>query len=227
MVIRNFPSLRQFETYGFTPFGLKKYGPNEANINRRNEASLNAFAQREMTQVFMNGIDNRTKEFIQLTLGAVFDGLPALIAQHLGIDAAANKDKLERLEKELTETLKQFQGDLGTFEFEEFSKPVIDAIRYLEKSDLASMAESLVAITALKRRVTLGAETVGGPIDVAVISKGDGFIWIKRKHYFDWEYNQSFMQRYLPRGEANDAPQAIRPVKAIRRRKQSDPARRR
>jgi len=28
-------------------------------------------------------------------------------------------------------------------------------------------------------------ETVAGPIDVAIISKGDGLIWIKRKHYFD------------------------------------------
>jgi hypothetical protein len=40
-------------------------------------------------------------------------------------------------------------------------------------------------------------ESVGGPIDVAVISKGDGFIWIKRKHYFKPEFNQSFMSNYL------------------------------
>jgi hypothetical protein len=25
-------------------------------------------------------------------------------------------------------------------------------------------------------------ETVGGPIDVAVISKGDGFVWVKKKN---------------------------------------------
>ena len=34
------------------------------------------------------------------------------------------------------------------------------------------MAESLVNLTSFKRRVTMDAETVGGPIDVAVISKG-------------------------------------------------------
>ena len=39
-------------------------------------------------------------------------------------------------------------------------------------------------------------ETVGGPIDVAVISKGDGFVWIKRKHYFDRELNQHFFANY-------------------------------
>jgi hypothetical protein len=67
----------------------------------------------------------------------------------------------------------------------------------LDKSDLASMAESIVAITALKRKVSLGVETVGGPIDVAIISKHDGFIWIKRKYYFDASLNRSFMSRYL------------------------------
>jgi hypothetical protein len=40
-------------------------------------------------------------------------------------------------------------------------------------------------------------ETVGGPIDVAVISKGDGLIWIKRKHYFSPELNRQFFVNYL------------------------------
>lgn len=39
-------------------------------------------------------------------------------------------------------------------------------------------------------------ETVADPIDVAVISKGDGFVWIKRKHYFERELNQHFFANY-------------------------------
>ncbi|MEA1869822.1 MAG: hypothetical protein U9N09_06735 [Euryarchaeota archaeon] len=42
----------------------------------------------------------------------------------------------------------------------------------------------------------MDAETVAGPIDVAVISKGDGFIWIKRKHYFERELNPQFFANY-------------------------------
>lgn len=41
---------------------------------------------------------------------------------------------------------------------------------------------------------------VGGPIDVAVISKGDGLIWIKRKHYFDRDLNQHFFSNYFSGG---------------------------
>jgi len=43
--------------------------------------------------------------------------------------------------------------------------------------------------------------TVGGPIDVAVITKGDGFVWVKRKHYFRAELNPRFMSRYQRRKE--------------------------
>jgi len=55
-----------------------------------------------------------------------------------------------------------------------------------------AMAENLVSITSIEKKMSLDIESVGGPIDVAVISKGDGFIWYKRKHYFDKEYNPHF-----------------------------------
>jgi len=65
------------------------------------------------------------------------------------------------------------------------------------------MAESLVNLTKFKRRVSKEQETVGGPIDVAVITKGDGFVWIKRKHYFQPELNPRVLAR-LTKGDCND-----------------------
>jgi hypothetical protein len=58
------------------------------------------------------------------------------------------------------------------------------------------MAESLVNLTSFKRKFSRDAETVGGPIDVAVISKADGFVWIKRKHYFAKDLNPQFLTNY-------------------------------
>lgn len=64
------------------------------------------------------------------------------------------------------------------------------------------MAESLVNLTAFKRRMTsVEADTVALPIDVAVISKGDGFIWIKRKHYFEQTLNPYFFANYYRKDE--------------------------
>ena len=57
------------------------------------------------------------------------------------------------------------------------------------------MAEALVELTSLRRKVDSTLQSVGGPTDVALISKGDGFIWIKRKHYFDMNLNHDFINR--------------------------------
>ena len=46
-----------------------------------------------------------------------------------------------------------------------------------------------IYMTYLKRRISFAEGSVGGPVDVAVISKGDEFVWIKRKHNFNKELN--------------------------------------
>jgi hypothetical protein len=91
---------------------------------------------------------------------------------------------------------KEYDGEVDAFSWKNHIAPIIDIVGMLPKDELAEMAESLVNLTSFKRRVTPQAETVGGPIDVAVISRGDGFIWIKRKHYFDTKLNPHFLANY-------------------------------
>lgn len=68
-------------------------------------------------------------------------------------------------------------------------------IRSMPKQELATLASSLIEITSLKRKVSRVQETVGGEVDVAVISKSEGFVWTKRKHYFPAELNKRFFVR--------------------------------
>ena len=84
------------------------------------------------------------------------------------------------------------------------SHPILDMVSVLPKDELAAMAESLVNLTVFKRKVSKAVETVGGPIDVAIISKGDGFIWVKRKHYFKPELNQHFFSNYFNEVQKDD-----------------------
>jgi hypothetical protein len=55
--------------------------------------------------------------------------------------------------------------------------------------DAIDLAEFLVDLTIKYYRFIPGAPTVGGPIEVAGISKHEGFKWIRRKHYFSQELN--------------------------------------
>jgi hypothetical protein len=68
-------------------------------------------------------------------------------------------------------------------------------VRFMPVQELIVLAESLIEITSLKRRVTDDLETVGGAIDVAAITRSEGLVWIKRKHYFDPELNARFFLR--------------------------------
>ena len=73
---------------------------------------------------------------------------------------------------------------------------MIQALETLSKDELAKVAESLVNLESFKKRMSLEDETVGGACDVAIISKGDGFIWIKRKHYFEQELNPHHIAKF-------------------------------
>jgi len=55
----------------------------------------------------------------------------------------------------------------------------------------------LINLTSFKMKFSVGTESVGGPVDVAAITKGDGFIWIKRKHYFEPALNPHFIAKIL------------------------------
>ena len=88
-----------------------------------------------------------------------------------------------------------FIKDIDEYIQENYIQKLMVTVSMLEKDDLAEMAESLVKMTCLKRHVTTDEESVGGPVDVAVITKGDGFVWIKRKHYFQAELNHHYFER--------------------------------
>jgi hypothetical protein len=95
------------------------------------------------------------------------------------------------------ELMEKFDSMMNEFRRKYHIDPVLDAVAGFPKDQLAEMAESLINITSLRKKFSIDEETVGGPIDVAVISKGDGFVWIKRKHYFKPDLNPGFLAKYF------------------------------
>ena len=53
-----------------------------------------------------------------------------------------------------------------------------EGLRY-NLEEMAKMAENLIAVTNLQRHISSSEESVGGPIEVAIITKTGGFKWIK------------------------------------------------
>ena len=102
---------------------------------------------------------------------------------------------VSRMELARSETVEHFRDQLNDLLEKENLQPIMSIVGRLPKEELAEMAEALVNLTSLKRRVTPAAEIVGGPVDVAVISKGDGLVWMKRKHYNAAELNPRYFER--------------------------------
>jgi len=55
--------------------------------------------------------------------------------------------------------------------------------------DAIDLAEFLVNLTINYSRFLPGAQVVGGPIEVATITKHEGFKWIRRKHFYHQSLN--------------------------------------
>jgi len=125
--------------------------------------------------------------------------LAASLKEELNLDNDTHQ-KVECIIKNMGEGICDVtEKELRNISAEKYWKPVIDAVSFLSITDLAIMAETFVNLESFRKKVTFTTETVGGPIDVAVITKGDGLIWIKRKHYFDKELNHAFFANYFPK----------------------------
>jgi hypothetical protein len=167
----------------------------QAAITRAEPATVCAFAQEDMAQTFMEGVDLRYQAFVEESFGELLKGYTDEIFRGLPKGQPSKRARKQIVEAR-EEMLASYRTKLGEERHRNFVKTVIDSVQSLPLDDLAEMAESLVNLTSLKRKVSMAQETVSGPIDVAVISAGDGFIWINRKHYFKPDRNPQFFANY-------------------------------
>jgi hypothetical protein len=169
-------------------FGTLKYKfISESIIDDNNSGYMEAFAQREMVKRFMEGVDPNYDAMLKSFFYEILKGL------------LSNQPDQQLVDDIITEIQTEFENRSKAYRQEKFIDPIVSVIRFLPKDELAVVAETLINLTSFKRRISPESETVGGPIDVAVISKGDGFIWIKRKHYFDKDKNPHYISNNYPR----------------------------
>ncbi|MDV0445297.1 hypothetical protein MmiAt1_08660 [Methanimicrococcus sp. At1] len=128
--------------------------------------SIIPFAQKEMVDEFITGINPRFLDYIN------------------------NINELN-----FPEQADDIYSLIDYYSRQNHINPIFSTLEYLDKPEMAMMAEMLVNLTSFKQKITNELESVGGPIDVAIISKGEGFIWIKRKYYFEADLNPHYIAK--------------------------------
>ena len=88
----------------------------------------------------------------------------------------------------------RFQQAVGSYK-QRSAAELNSVVDHLSKKELAEVAHSLVELTWRKRRYSNDVESVGGPIDVAILTRNEGFIWVRRKHYFEMDLNPGYERR--------------------------------
>ena len=147
--------------------------------NYGNDASIIPFAQTDVIETIISGINTsllqKLLKFSEETLKQMHHSIVCELSKEM--DNIPQNIENFKTEKFLFELSDKIESHIRT----EQVVPLLYSIGSLEKSELAEVAESLIALTTVKRKITFYTESVGGPIDVAIISKHEGFQWIKRK----------------------------------------------
>lgn len=192
------PHLYEYKIDGLTLNKLKYKTHTFSKVGVDTEGSIIPFAQSEMVATFMEGIDPSLDSAIRTLIYRLLHDLPQTILGRIdNIDEDQRKELSRSFQSDARRQISKYVEEIEKVKRENYINPITQVVSVLPKEELAEMAEALVNLTSFKRKISWQPETVGGPIDVAVISKGDGFVWIKRKHYFKPELNPHFFANYF------------------------------
>ena len=160
-----FPAVVQYCVGTVAAGRLRQLQETSCRVGVEVEASVIPFAQRETIDTIIAGIHPEL-------MSKNFNEVDRLVGRVLGRASKAKGKKL----------VEQFKEDFEQYVAERYDGPFMAAVSGLPRQDLAKMAEALVSLTAFVMRMTADQEeTVAEPIDVAILSKGDGFKWVKHK----------------------------------------------
>lgn len=191
------PSLEWIETDGVIRSKLKLKHMKSVDIGRdKSGAEILPFAQGEMVARFLRGVDPVYDSYIHQR---VEESLRVFASQILSMmigDLNRRKSVLRALLPAIENIRQDFHDESRNHQFTTYEQDVRMMVRFMPKQELANLAKSLIDLTSLKRRVSRELETVGGEVDVAVISKSEGLVWINRQHYFPSELNPRFYKRH-------------------------------
>src|SRR5262249_53305105 len=160
-------------------------------IDHEMPAWLSAFAQTSMSDTFSLGLSQDVYTSVMEIIRERLTPFAEEVCRASGGDIA----KIPKLGALVAQAAKGIGESVLQKANADHALPLRRVLGVLPVDEMAELAETLINLQSLKEKVTKPSETVGGPVDVAVITKSEGLIWIKRKHFFDPSLNSRYMQR--------------------------------
>lgn len=185
-----FPELIHFSDCKFWGLKFTSTAPKALAVTYDTPAVIEGFAQTSMSDTFSLGF---SWSMFASIIRRAEDGLNAVASNVL---AETGSTLLDERKHEIVASAKdEVVSAILSEAREKHGEPLRRVVGVLPVDEMADLAETLINLQSLKEKVTEPSETVGGPVDVAAITRGEGFVWIKRKHYFPAELNHRFFSR--------------------------------
>lgn len=164
-------------------------------ISNDNSACVCPFAQADTMYSLMKGIHPQMFDTVLEKHEETVNAVKQEMLESMK-NAGATEEQLEKAgEVDLQILSDAYAENLRDYIFDTFIKGIVDAVDSFNIEDMITMAESLVSVTNLQRHFSSSEESVGGPVDVAVISKSEGFVWVNHKQWFQREMNPQMIER--------------------------------
>ncbi|MBR0270685.1 MAG: hypothetical protein IJQ68_01650 [Methanobrevibacter sp.] len=175
---------------------------NDGNIEISNEQSelcyeyniIVPFAQTDVILGYLDGIRPEFHDFISIShlifLNDFLDNFLEFIDFENNLSEGSINNVLKKVNDFKSQLITQNHNFLNYLEFgkEYFFNNFLESMSLLSKEEMAKMVKLLVEITSLRFKVSQELNIVGGEINVGVISKLDGFVWIEKEEYFDEKF---------------------------------------
>ena len=178
-----FPSMRSYLASSVVLGILKRKRDRQADIGADSGPVFQPFAQDRMIRTFLTGMDQHLRMFVYSETLKLSRGLVADIVGRTPNLNDAQKNAIFRdySNNNLAAAVNEFFRSVDNYQYAVHTRPILRAINSLPKKELGETAASLIKLNSFQQKVMHSVETVGGPIDVAVITRNGGLEWKREK----------------------------------------------
>ncbi|MBI3678621.1 MAG: hypothetical protein HY243_18580 [Proteobacteria bacterium] len=152
-------------------------------IDTEVRSKIRVFADSEVTNAFIRGIDFNLERRLYGGFRMLMHGLvDQVIGAFPDADPAARENVRAQFQQQLVpQYFLAFHHAISQYQQHAFINPILRVLEIAGRQELAETARELVSLNVFKKRIMAQKETVGGAIDVAVISRDGGFQWSQLK----------------------------------------------
>jgi hypothetical protein len=167
-----FPASQEVTFRGILAGKVRSSSAECRSISSEDAASISPYAQTEAVNTFLRGYNPSFLEAAHKRID--------LLVESLGPRDPATTPPPDDSDPVST-VHAALNDDFETLSWTTFIEPLVETVAGLPAAELARIAESLVGLQVLRQLTQAETETVGGPVDVALITRDHGVSWVRHK----------------------------------------------